>query len=144
MKDGTYREPKDYPEEWARFIEYAMRDIDALRSVYRRLPSQATLLAQISSTSSSTPKSIAADSPWTFRLLRATVDLLDRAKQRGDASVSLATDGAVTAITQRDKLLAYLERKGLKLPNLRKAELENALQNDDLSPGTAPAYRSAP
>ena len=133
MKDGTYREPKDYPEEWARFIEYAMRDIDALRSVYRRLPSHNFAGANLKYfflDAKINRRGFAVDLP----LIEATVDLLDRAKQRGDASVSLATDGAVTAITQRDKLLAYLERKGLKLPNLRKAELENALQNDDLSP----------
>ncbi len=67
-------------------------------------------------------------------LIDAAADLLARTKRDGDAEIAQATGGAVTAITQRNKLLAYLQSKGVQLPNLTKAELENALQDSDLSP----------
>lgn len=133
-KDGTYVNPAEKPDEWEAFKSYARSDILALRAVYRRLPATNYaganlryfwLDAQINE------RGFAVDLP----LIEAAVDLLDRAKGRGDQDVADRTGGAVTAVTQRDKLLRYLqERTGLALPNLRKAELENALQRDDLSP----------
>lgn len=132
-KQGNFRDPKDYPDEWAAFKQYAMRDVYALRAIWRRLPTHnftGVNLRYYWLDAKINERGFAVDLP----LIEAAVDLLDRAKSRGDDEVSLATAGAVTAITQRDKLLKYLQSKGLMLPNLRKSELENALQSDDLSP----------
>lgn len=132
-KDGNYVEPWHAPGEWEKFKEYAKGDIHSLRAAYRRLPSSnynGTNLRYFWLDGKINERGFAVDLP----LIAATVDLLERAKSRGDADVSEQTGGAVTAITQRDKLLRYLISKGLTLPNLRKSELEAALQRDDLDP----------
>lgn len=132
-KDGTYVEPSEKPAEWQEFIDYALRDVDAMRAAHRRLPAanyRGTDLSYFWLDAAINIKGFAIDIP----LIEATVALLDHAKSRGDESVSELTHGAVTAYTQRNKLLAYLIRTGLQLPNLRKSELESALQRDDLSP----------
>lgn len=132
-KDGSYVEPWESPIEWEKFKVYAEGDIHSLRAAYRRLPTHNFnganrryfwLDAEINE------RGFAVDLP----LIESAVDLLDRAKARGDVDVAAVTGGAVTAITQRDKLLAYLIRSGLQMPNLRKSELESALQRDDLDP----------
>lgn len=133
-KDGSYVESWEAPSEWATFTDYACRDVDALRTVFKRLPSTnftGANLLYFRLDAAINRRGFLVD----LSLIEAAVDLLDRAKGRGDQDVADRTGGAVTAITQRDKLLRYLqERTGLALPNLRKAELENALQRDDLSP----------
>jgi DNA polymerase len=132
-KDGTYVEPTERPNEWEAFKHYARSDILALRAVYRRLPAHNYTGANLRYfwlDATINERGFAVDLP----LIEAAVVLLDRAKGRGDADVSNRTGGAVTAVTQRDKLLRYLQERGVALPNLRKSELENALQCDDLSP----------
>lgn len=128
-----YVEPWEAPSEWESFKDYARSDILALRAVYRRLPTSNYAGANLRYfwlDAKINERGFAVDLP----LIEAAVDLLDRAKGRGDADVTHRTGGAVTAVTQRDKLLRYLQERGLALPNLRKAELESALQRDDLSP----------
>lgn len=134
-KKGVYVEPWDQPEEWRRFLEYARQDVVTMRAVYHRLPKHNFhgvnrqyywLDTQINE------RGFAVDLP----LIESASKLLERAKQRGDVDVAEQTGGAVTAITQRNKLLKYLESKGLALPNLRKAEIETTLQRDDISPET--------
>lgn len=132
-KDGLYNEPKDFPKEWAEFKQYAVSDIYALRAVYRRLPTHNFTGANLRYfwlDAKINIKGFAVDLP----LIEAAAGLLDRAKRKGDCDIAHQTQGAVTAITQRDKIIAYLASKGCILPNLRKAELETALQTDDLSP----------
>lgn len=132
-KDGTYVEPWEAPGEWESFKEYARGDIVSLRAAYRRLPRHNFTSANLRYfwlDAAINERGFAVDLP----LIEATVKLLDRAKSRGDAQVSAQTEGAVTAITQRDKLLRYLQSKGLTLPNMRKSELESTLQRDDISP----------
>lgn len=132
-KKGRFIEPWEAPGEWEEFKQYAVQDSVALREVYRRLPKHNLqgfnldyhwLDAEINE------RGFAIDLP----LIEEVVVLLESAKSQSDDEVAGITDGAVTAITQRDKLLKYLTEKGLTLPNMRKSELENALQRDDLSP----------
>jgi DNA polymerase len=130
-KAGVYEDPSG--PEWEAFCEYALRDIDALRSVYRRLPTHnfsGTNLRYYWLDAKINERGFAVDLP----LIESAAHLLDRAKGDSDAIVAEATGGIVTAVTQRDRLLKYLISKGLTLPNLRKSELENVLQQDSLSP----------
>lgn len=133
QKDGTFRDPRNHPYEWETFKEYACRDIDTMRAAHRRLPSHNFsgvnrqyfwLDGRINE------RGFAIDVP----LAEAAVRVLDAAKARGDTEVAEATGGSVTAITQRKKLLEYLQQKRPHLVNLKKAAIETELQCDDLSP----------
>lgn len=131
--DPVFTEPDEAPGEWAKFIEYGRQDIVALREIYKRLPSnnyQGINLEYFHLDLEINERGFAIDLP----LIEATVAMLDKAKGKSDADVAAATGGAVTAVTQRDKLLAYFNRTGVGLPNLTKGELESALQRDDLEP----------
>jgi DNA polymerase bacteriophage-type len=133
QKDGTFRRPEDYPDDWEAFKNYGMRDIDALRAIHRRLPSHNFTGANLRYfwlNSRVNERGFAIDVP----LAESAVGLLDRTKRRSDSEVADATGGAVSAVTQRDRLLQYFLRSGLALPNLRKSEVEAALQRDDISP----------
>ena len=130
---GVYNRPEDYPDDWQKFKDYGARDIDSLRAVHRRLPTcnfQAANLRYFWLDAAANRRGFPIDLP----LVEAAVDLLERAKSRGDADISDRTGGVVTAITQRDRLLKYLESTGLNLPNMRRGELEEQLARDDLSP----------
>ena len=132
-KDGVYVEPWEAPGEWESFKEYAMRDIDALRSVHRRLPTHnftGVNLEYFWLDADINKRGFAIDLP----LIEAADALLLRAKSIGNKDVEELTGGAVTAITQRDKLLKWLHSKGVQLPNLTRAELERAIQDDSISP----------
>lgn len=132
-KDGAYNEPQDFPDEWCAFKNYAMRDIDAPRSLYRRLPTHNFTGANLRYfwlDARINERGFAIDVP----LIESAAKLLNSAKAKGDVAITTATGGAVTAVTQRNRLLAYLKSKGLDLPNLKKAELETLLQSDSISP----------
>lgn len=133
-KDGIYVEPHEDPGEWAKFIEYGRRDVERLREIYRRLPShnyRGVNLQYFWLNAAINERGFAVDLP----LIEATTEFLQVVKRESDAEISQLTSGSVSAITQRDKLLLYLTQNlGLSISNLRKSELETALQADDLSP----------
>jgi DNA polymerase len=132
--DGSFTHPTEKPNEWNEFKGYATRDTDTLREIYRKLPSHnytGDNLRLWGIDQSINERGFGFDS----RLAGAAVGFLKEAKGRSDRAVSEATQGAVTAVTQRDKLLAHLQKSlGLDIPNLRAAELREMLESDDLSP----------
>lgn len=126
--------PTDAPEEWDRFCRYAIRDTDALREIYRRMPKHNYLglnlkwwyLNQLEN-----ERGFGFDASLAFD----TREFLKLAKRDTDAAISEATGGSVQAATQRNKLLAYLRGKyGLEITNLRAAEVRDWLEADDLHP----------
>jgi DNA polymerase bacteriophage-type len=132
-KDGYFNEPKDYPDEWTAFKDYAMRDVDALRSIYRRLPIhnfRAENLRYFWLDLAVNERGFAVDVP----LAAAAAERLEAAKAGSDLAIARATKGAVSAVTQRDKLLEYLQRSRPSLKNLRRDTVEKELAGDWLSP----------
>lgn len=134
QKSGRRIWPTDAPVEWERFCRYAIRDTDALREIYRRLPKHNYLglnlrwwyLNQLEN-----ERGFGFDAP----LANDTREFLRLAKAQTDLVISGATGGAVRAATQRAKLLAYLQNKyGLGITNLRASEVRDWLESDDLHP----------
>jgi DNA polymerase bacteriophage-type len=126
--------PEERPADWKIFLEYARRDTEALRAIYLRLPKHNFTgfnvefygLDQLIN-----DRGFKIDTP----LAHACIDILARAKGVSDESLSSVTEGAVTAATQRARLLSYLAKKhGLDLPNMRAATLREMLESDDLDP----------
>lgn len=119
-----------HPDEWQRFIEYARLDVDAMRSVRARLPRW-----------NDTPRErelwrydqdvndhgFAVDAELAVAALRA----FDRASGALAATAAGATGGAVTALTQRGRLLAYLKDElGFEATGLAKADVSAMLAGD--------------
>jgi DNA polymerase len=121
-----------HPVEWARFVDYAGLDVDAMREVYRRLPiwnyqgaeRELWELDQLIN-----ERGFAID----LDLARAAIDAVASEQKRlGKRTVEL-TDGAVDSTNQRDELLRHLlEQCGVSLPDMQKGTLERRLNDENL------------
>lgn len=132
--DGTFRSPYDFPDKWRTFCNYAVRDTEALREVYKRLPKH--------NYSGENLKLYHLGERINHRgfgfdrkLALAAQSFLKDSKTVTDAALSGATGGAVQAATQRQRLLNYLNDKlGADIANLRASEIRDYLEQDDLNP----------
>lgn len=117
--------PAEHPEEWRRFIRYAMQDVAAMRDVAKQLP-------------------VMPEREWRVWQTHA---LINRRGVRVDVSVARGTQALheefaqraadrcrrITGFraTQREKLRRWLIRHGVFVPDMREATLAD-LERDDL------------
>jgi len=128
---GVFNDPKAHPDDWQMFKNYAMRDIDALRSCFRRLPThnyRGDNLRYFWLDESINERGFAVDLP----LVESATRVLAAAKGDADREVAARTGDKVQAVTQRNKLLAFLQEKHPELVKLRKSDIEDMLNRDDL------------
>lgn len=132
--DGNYVQPVDKPVQWKEFCDYAVRDTDSLREIYKRLATtnySGANLALYHLDQRINERGFGFD----VKFAQAAVEFLKDAKATTDASLAKATSGVVTAATQRARLLKFLQEKyKLDIPNLRAAEIRSMLEMDDLHP----------
>lgn len=124
-----------HPDEWQRFIEYARLDVDAMRHVYARTPrwndtgSERALWRIDQDTND---RGIAVDA----ELARSALRGFERASRSLASLTAVLTDGAVTATTQRDKLIAYLrETHDFETTDMAKGTVAQVLRDGALDPG---------
>ena len=119
-----------HPDEWNAFIEYARLDVDAMRSVYRRLPMWNAVRSERDLwiiDQRVNDRGVTVDS----QLARAAGRAFDRTAGALADRVKVLTDGAVPSATQRDKLLLYLRgKRGVVTPDLTKASVDKLLKSD--------------
>ena len=124
-----------HPAEWARFVEYAALDIDAMREVRRRLPTwnyQGVELALWHLDQQINDRGVAID----LELVDAAVRAVELA-QKGLAKRTVEmTNGEVQAATQRDAMLLHvLSEYGVDLPDMQMATLERRIADPSLPEG---------
>lgn len=132
--NGRFVEPWQAPEDWERFCHYAVRDTDALREIFKRLPT--TNYSGINLRLWHLDQRI-NERGFGFdrRLAQAAVDFLGDAKRASDKTVAQLSEGEVFAATQRNRLLKFLrEKRGIDIESLRAAEVREWLEHDDLDP----------
>lgn len=121
-----------HPTEWAQFVEYAGQDIEAMRVIYRKMPTwnytgeefDLWLLDQRIN-----QRGVLVDR----ELAQAAVTAVERAKKSLAARTVELTDGAVESATKRDKLLAHLLAEyGVELPDLQASTLERRIEDQAL------------
>lgn len=130
---ALFNEPHEHPEKWERFKAYAIRDTEALREVHKKLPTwnygdwnlRTWFLDQRIN-----ERGLGFDSG----LAEAAVEALDAAKLKQRRYTRALTDGAVSSVTQRDKLLAWFNASGLEIASMKASEIRDALASDDLPP----------
>lgn len=124
-----------HPQEWARFVEYCRRDVEAMRELKRRMPSwnyRGAELALWRLDQKINERGVAIDVDFA----RAAVDAVAHEKQRLRRQVADATNGLVGATTQRDRLLAFiLLEYGVTLPDMQASTLERRLDDPELPQG---------
>ena len=131
-RDGSWRSASTDPEDWRRFVEYARRDVEAMRTLYKKLPKWnwgAYDRALFAVDRRINDRGMLIDTD----LARACVALAETTKAKNDERTRELTDGAVGAATQRDAMLSHIfSTFGVSLPDLTTATVERRLADPDL------------
>lgn len=124
-----------HPDEWAKFIEYAANDIDAMREVHKRLPTwnySGDELALWHLDQTINDRGVAID----LELAECTVRAVERAQVDLAGRTNDLTDGQVKSATQRDAMLLHvLQEYGVDLPDMQMATLERRIEDPNLPEG---------
>ena len=123
-----------HPAEWAAFVEYARLDVDAMRDVYRRVSRWNDTAGERDLwriDQRVNDRGIAVDVPLAHAALRA----FERTSRSLAVRSGHLTGGAVGSLTQRAKLLEYLnEVMHLDIEDLTKATVASVLKRERLHP----------
>lgn len=133
-KDGkAYRATAEtHPEKWAKFLEYARRDIVSMRELDRLMPTwnmTDTELTYWYLDQDSNDRGVQIDVEFAEGALRA----VDQAQKELKTRTRTLTDDELASTTQRDKTLQYiLEAYGVSLPDLTVSTINRRLEDPDL------------
>lgn len=129
---GNVRNRTTDPEDWARFVNYCRLDVEAMRAIYKKLPSwnwgprdraQFVIDQRINN------RGVRMD----LDLARAAIALADKLRAENAKRTQDLTNGEVAAATQRDALLAHiLQQYCVSLPDLTKSTIERRLNDENL------------
>lgn len=129
--DGSWATKQTHPVDWALFVEYAGRDVDAMRAVHAKLPTwnDAYELPIWRADQRINMRGFQAD----VEFAQAAIEQLKLAKDAADEDVQDATGGEVASARQVDALLKYiLAEHGVDLPDMTKDTIERRLKDESL------------
>ena len=134
QKDGSRNTAATHQEDWAKFVAYAARDIDAMRAVAERSPEwnyRGAELALWHLDQRINDRGFAVDVDLANAALAAVAAEQKRLAKR----TWELTDGEVDSALRRDLLLTHLLiERGVNLPDMTAATLERRIADDDLPP----------
>lgn len=129
---GKIASRKTDPEDWARFVNYCRLDVEAMRVIYKKLPSwnwgprdraQFVIDQRINN----------RGALMDVELAHAAIDLSERLRLENAEKTCKLTGGEVEAATQRDALLKYiLSEYNVKLPDLARSTIERRLADENI------------
>ena len=106
------------PEDWARFVEYARLDVEAMREVNKRLPSwnsTKTMWQDYWLDQKINDRGMCMD----MELVEQAIEADKACKARSKSKVQKLTGGEVDAASQRDALITFVAKTfGVELPDL--------------------------
>lgn len=124
-----------HPEDWARFIQYAINDTEAMRAVAKKMPTwnyKGANLDYWHLDQKVNDRGILID----LDLARAALRAIDREQASLRKQTHDATNGAVSSTTKRDALLEHiLQEYGISMDDLKKDTVERLLDDPDLPDG---------
>jgi DNA polymerase len=119
-----------HPDDWNAFIEYARRDVDAMRDIRGRIPRWNANGAEIDLwriDQAINDRGVAIDGD----LARSAIRAFERTARSLAARASTLTGGAVSSATQRAALLTFLrDQRGVETEDLTKATVGKLLKGD--------------
>lgn len=125
--------PNNMAADWATFVEYARRDVIAMRELHKRMPT-INYPEMERSLWELDQKINDRGLPVDLELAEAAQHEAEQEKARLNRQVSKLTHGAVGAATQRSALLNYLfAEHDVWLQDLTSDTVDRYLQNDDPS-----------
>lgn len=123
-----------HPAEWAKFVEYARLDIEAMRAIDAKLPSwnyRDSELALWHLDQRINDRGVAVD----VELAEAAIRAVTQTQKVLARSTQELTEGDVESATQRDALLLHLlVMHGVGLPDLQQSTLQRRIEDPDLPP----------
>lgn len=127
-----------HPAEWAKFIEYARLDVEAMRELDKLLPAW-----NLDEKSCSLRQEWLLDQKINDRGWLADVELAEaavrqekRAQDKLDARTAEITEDEVSTPRKRDKILKFiLAAYGVDLPDMQGSTLERRITDPDLPSG---------
>src|SRR5712672_1542252 len=131
---GKFIEPHEAPEAFARFCAYAIRDTEALRTAFNRMPQvnyagvnlRNWMLDQLVN-----ERGFGFD----VKLATAASDFLDLAREASRKVMRANTEDKIGSATQAKRLLAYIRnRYDIDIESLRAGDVRDYLESDDLDP----------
>lgn len=129
---GNIRSRKTDPEDWARFVNYCRLDVEAMRVVYKKLPSWnwgPRDRAQFVIDQHINNRGVLMD----IDLAKAAITLADKLRVENAKRTQALTHGEVSAATQRDAMLTHIVKQyGVDLPDLTRSTIERRLNDDNL------------
>lgn len=121
-----------HPEKWAKFKEYARLDVEAMRQIYRKMPTWNYRNAELALwhlDQRINDRGVAIDT----QLVDAALTTIDKEKKRLDALAAAKTNGALRTATQRNALLKHIhDVYGVELADMRKETLEKSVNDETL------------
>lgn len=131
---NRFIEPWEMPNEWQRFCNYAVRDTEALRALFQRMPKHNYAGESLASWRLD---QLVNERGFGFdkRLAQAATEFLADAKVKSDSVMVEKSGGTVHAASQRKRLLEYLRNHcNIDIESLRASEVRDWLEHDDLDP----------
>lgn len=124
-----------HPDEWAKFVEYARLDIEAMREVHKRLPLWNYKGAELDLwhlDQRINDRGVCID----LDLVRGAIDAVGVAQtELAERTVEL-TDGKLTSTTRRNAMLDHVaEEYGFLVDDLQMATVERMVADPDTPPG---------
>lgn len=139
---GERKTAQDYPEQWKKFCQYAVRDVESMRVIHKKLPTWNYPGSKFFKTGERSDEYNywLIDLEINDRGLQIDTDLCVAAMQTAiderdslNARTAKATEDEVQAATQRDAMLAYITQSyGVKLPDLRADTLKRRVDDESL------------
>lgn len=120
-----------HPLEWARFVEYARLDVEAMRAVDKKLPNwnMALEYPHWHLDQAINDRGFLVD----VELVDAAIKAVDTEREVLSARTALLTGGVVESASQGAKLIAFIASEhDYHLENLQKATVEQALSDPQL------------
>lgn len=123
-----------HPEDWAKFVEYARLDIEAMREIDKKLPrwnyeDNLRELALWHLDQRINDRGVKID----LDLVRGALDAVDKERDLLAKRAHAMTGGAVQAASQRDALLEHiLAEYGVDLPDMQASTIERRIADPDL------------
>lgn len=121
-----------HPLEWARFVEYARLDVEAMRALDKKIPNwnySGSELDLWHLDQRINDRGFAVDTELATSAIAAT----EQRKKQLAKRTQVLTEGQVKAATQRDALLKHLlEAFGVELPDLKQSTLQRRIDDENL------------
>lgn len=136
---GRRTYPEDRPEDWERFLDYCVQDVETLRDIYRRLPGWPTAAER---------DVFLVDQVINDRGIATDREMASAAVEAGSENQSrdLAEMKRITGLSNPNstaQLLEWLNERKVNVSDVQKATVERVLEHPKLSDENYPNVRRA-